>query len=122
MRNSPRAPNKQWRPRPQPNWQRRRVSPWQPALLLLQPEDAPSYDCGGGIYGIGAGLVLHNLAVYNNYGHRQAASPYATEAQSSGYGGGICIVDAPARPVAINHVTVAANVANAWTLGLAAVC
>ncbi|MFN8470190.1 MAG: choice-of-anchor Q domain-containing protein [Caldilineaceae bacterium] len=89
-----------------------------PAFAPVAAEDAPSYDCGGGIYSIGAGLVLHNLAVYNNYGHRQAASPYAAEAQSSGYGGGICIVDAPANSVTINHVTVAANVASNADLGV----
>ncbi len=88
-----------------------------PAASPVMAEGAPSYDCGGGIYSIDAGLVLHNLVVYNSYGHRQAASPYAAQAQSSGYGGGICIVDAPPSSVTVANVTLGMNIASEAGIG-----
>lgn len=69
--------------------------------------DADSVDCGGGLYSRGVAVTLTDVIVGRNVASRTG----------DGYGGGICIVQAPPGSVQLAQVDVEQNIASAGMTG-----
>ena len=77
------------------------------ALRRAARADADSVDCGGGLYSRGAAVTLNDVAVGFSVASRT----------DDGYGGGICIVQAPPGSVQLDRVEVRENIASAGMAG-----
>lgn len=81
--------------------------PAQTAAPLARMAAAQDVDCGGGLYSRGAAVDLADVAFHHN----------VASASASGYGGGVCIVQAPPNAVVIHSSEFQENLASTQGVG-----
>jgi hypothetical protein len=86
--------------------------PGAPAPVPMAVDVLPAADCGGGLYSKGASLTLKNVIVANSTANETGFPFLAAGAMRAGYGGGICIVQAPLDSVTLEAVILGGNVAS----------
>lgn len=88
-----------------------------PGLALMQTDMVPTADCGGGLYSAHAALMLKDVMVAESVAHDSSGPFSAAGVQAMGYGGGICIVQAPINSVVLESVDLVGNTGSSDFIG-----